>query len=208
MILIQKLNELDLDGYKYIKNNDWGYPNNLLDYLSEHNFKRMGKGFFSEVWASETENFVVKINMGKYYDENYLKFIEYCHKNKGNKHLPKIGKIKTLQTIDGKNFYILFIEKLIPIHASDIGFDSSTDYNNFMIDICTSYQNHKNDLDILISDYCDHYNIYYDSYRKQIKELVKIYSDMMERVGKDNMDMETKNVMKRGNILIITDPVY
>lgn len=207
--ITNRIDELNLDGYKQVKNTEWNYPNELIDYLDNHGFKRMGKGFFSEVWSSESESFVIKINMGRNYDENYLKFVEYCRNNKQNPHLPKMGKIKNLKTMDGRDFYILFIEKLSTVKSYDLGFEGGNDYNNFMDGCCFSYLRHnKKDLDIIISDFSDHYNIYHDSMRKQLSELVKIYSDMIEMVGMDNMDMETKNLMRRGNTLVITDPVF
>ena len=207
--ITNRIDELNLDGYKQIKNNEWGYPENLLDYLNEHGFKRMGKGFFSEVWASESEKFVVKINMGRNYDENYLKFVEYCRNNKQNPHLPKMGKIKSLKTIDGRDFYILFIEKLNPIQRSDIGFESDSDCRVFMRLACRAYiRNGMNDLEEIVSELSSDYNIYHDSIKKQLAELVKIYSDMTELVGADNIDVAIRNIMKRGNTLVITDPVF
>lgn len=208
MILTQKLNELNLDGYKQVKNTEWNYPDDLLEYLQQHDFKKMGRGFFSEVWASDSESFVIKINMGRYYDENYLKFVEYCRNNKQNPHLPKMGKIKNLKTINGKDFYILFIEKLDTLSASSLGFESSDDYYHFMCEACKVYLEDNSDIDGIILDLSDEYNIYHDIMRRQLKELVKIYTDMIELVGKDNMDMKIKNVMKRGNTLVITDPVF
>lgn len=206
--LTDRIDELNLDGYKQVKNTDWNYPNELLEYLQQHDFKKMGRGFFSEVWASDSESFVIKINMGRNYDENYLKFVEYCRNNKQNPHLPKMGKIKNLKTIDGRDFYILFIEKLDTLSAPSLGFEGGNDYNNFMRAACVAYLNDRSDLDGIILDLSGEYNIYHDSMKKQLSELVKIYSDMIEMVGMGNMDMETKNLMKRGNTLVITDPVF
>lgn len=205
-----KINELNLNGYKHIKNNEWSYPNDLLDYLFDHGFKRQGKGHFSEVWASDTEKFVVKINMGKNYDENYLKFVDYCHRNKGNPHLPKMGQLKQMTTPDGKNFYILFIEKLKPVTPDMLGFANSDDYYSFMGATAISIINgFEWETDAIINSRCDEYNILSNSLRKQFQEMVKIYADMIELVGMHNMDIETKNVMLRGdNCFVITDPVY
>ena len=101
--ITNRIDELNLDGYKHIKNNDWDNEVSLKRWLEEKNFKRIGTGAFSTVYSSDTEKFVVKVNDG-HIDEGYIKFVEFCHQNKGNQHLPKIGQIKKYD-----KWYIIFI---------------------------------------------------------------------------------------------------
>ena len=184
-----KLNELNLDGYKHIKNNDWDYSRQLIDWLKSKNFKLLGEGSYSSVFQSPTENFVVKVNKG-YIDQGFLKFVDFCHKNKGNLHLPKIGEIKKFD-----KFYIVFIEKLESNNGEHDNDDIALDIEKLVL-MSDSYEKVMKDIK----------SFYSEDIVKQIIECADILKDFLKN-KKLFVDLHGENIMWRGNILVITDPV-
>ena len=174
------VNEASLSDYKHIKNNDWAGPAFLIDWLKSKNFKMIGEGHYSYVFSSETEEFVVKVNNGKHMDAGYLEYIKFCHENKGNPHLPKIGQIKKYD-----DWYIVFIEKLED-------FEELSGYSklNIVIDIKDEADGWKTSITGDIVD--------------QIKDCGKLLKKI-KYLGDD--DFHVDNLMKRGDTLVITDPL-
>lgn len=209
-----KLNELNLDGYKFIKSNDWNLPENLSNWLIDNGFKCVGSGNFSSVFLSnEKQTFVVKVNRGSNMDENYLKFIDFCHKNKGNKHLPKMGELKKYD-----DWYFIFIERLEPVNFGNravagylsmilkmIIFDDSlsvnisyNDFENFAIDIFSNFDD---------SMFPQVFKT--DKGKQQLIEMFYVlYMFKTEyNISKDDFDFYDRNIMRRGDTFVITDPV-
>lgn len=197
-----KINELNLNGYKHIMNNDWKIPKNLKKWLLENNFERIGRGMFSSVYASNTENFVVKVNDG-YIDESYINFVDFCQKN-NSPHLPKIGKIKKYN-----NFYIIFIEKLTPLQDF-FGMDTTATlkFFNYCIDIIDS----NNDLDFKKDKIIENFKErtteeLSENILKQIIEISILMAKFKKELpDRERLDLHDGNIMLRGNILVVIDP--
>lgn len=174
------VNEASLSDYKTIKNNDWGLPENLIEWLKGKGFKMIGEGHYSYVFSSESEDFVVKVNNGERMDKGYLEFVEFCRQNKGNPHLPKIGTVKKYD-----NWYIVFIEKLEEFE--ELGGYSKI---KLVVDIKDEADNWKTSITGDIA--------------KQVKDCGKLLKQI-KYLGDD--DFHVDNLMKRGDTLVITDPL-
>lgn len=197
-----KLNELNLDGYKHIKNNDWKLPKNLADWLYENNFEKIGRGLFSSVFASQTENFVVKVNRGNI-DESYIKFVEFCQKN-NSPHLPKMGKIKKYD-----NFYIIFVEKLKPMEDFfGMGEMSTWKFFNYCIDIINSTNDDEFKKEKIKEAFNKRTNYSLnENILEQIFEISFLMSKFLKELPDRNMlDLHSGNIMLRGNNLVVIDP--
>ena len=196
--ITNRIDELSLDGYKHIKNNDWGLPDKLADWLKERDFKKLGEGLYSSVFQSQTENFVVKINNGDI-DEGYLEFLDFCRKTK-SPHLPKIGTVKKYE-----NWYIIFIEKLEPSNLSRwINTDLLNFFSSYRGDDWDSFEKVYN---ALLLPNGSPFND--DSVKKQFFELSNLvtlfegYSDNGTIIN----DLHSNNIMMRGDTYVITDPI-
>lgn len=207
--LSNRLDELNLDGYKHIKKNEWDDSDKLKDWLMSKNFKKAGEGGYATVYVSETENFVVKVNDG-HFDNNYVDFINFCHRNKSNQHLPKIGQIKKLSKESGDKWFVVFIEKLEPFDIRKVFGVEPNEYEKILDfffklinkpskisnkDVIkqliesglseTQYTNQLADIGNTVHDFCDQYSI----------------------DPKDFLDMHDDNLMMRGNTIVVIDPV-
>lgn len=202
-----KLNELNLDGYKHIKNNDWGIPDNLMEWLTEKNFKEIGRGVYSSVWKSDTENFIVKINKGSI-DRNYLKFVEFCQQNKGNPHLPKMGQIKKYE-----DWYIIFIEKLEPTYVKYTVSVELKKFVRYFFGPNTSLQpddlTDKDMFEKLFKRKVSEFNLPNElKSQDMIDALFVLFKFIVEyNINDRSLDLHGNNIMLRGNTIVITDPV-
>lgn len=199
-----KLNELNLDGYKHIKNNDWDNKYTLDDWLYDHGLKKIGQGTRSDIYASQNENFVVKVNFDNL-DEIYLKFVDFCHKNK-NIHLPKIGNVKEFE-----NSYIVFVEKLEKINLEYLGFSAEMNLYDFFNTCINHLFFQKINDDDLINLIKKQYIIgtkqeISNNLLKQFFSIIKIMTKFKEDMKvKNNLDLHSGNIMLRGNTLVVID---
>lgn len=203
--ITSRIDELNLDGYKHIKNNDWELPKNLISWLQERDFEEIGKGLASIVFSSKTENFVVKINKG-YIDSGYINFVEFCGKNKGNKHLPKLGKIKKYD-----DWYIIFIEKLQPVTNE---FFFSFNFYEFLNKLVDFYQYVRPDnftfdqiLNSVINSFKEHPIKIDDQIRNQLNDIVKLLFEFKKKYGYSKLDLHCNNFMMRGDTIVVIDPM-
>ena len=206
--ITNRIDELNLDGYKEIKNNDWKGPNQLMGWLNERNFKVIGEGAYSSVWKSDTEKFIVKINNGYGLDEGYLKFVDFCHKNKNNPHLPKMGKIKKY-----KDWYIVFIEKLEPTYLDYTVSIGLKRFVRYFFGPNTSLQHDdltdKDMFEKLFKRKASEYKLP-DELKSQdmIDALFVLFKFIVEyNINDMSLDLHGGNIMLRGNTIVITDPV-
>ena len=206
MITIKKKNkidELNLDGYKEIAKTEWGLPENLEKWLIERNFEEIGSGYYSKIFSSKTESFVVKVNKGKI-DQEYLKYIDFCLSHKGNSHLPKISKPKMLD-----DWYIIFIEELDPIVDSveELGI-----YDDDMMEYFKNYIYGR------ISDYSyKYFEELWEKIKEENEDVTEQLPDVAEvlftamnycRFSYRNLDLHIGNVMMRDKTLVLTDPFW
>lgn len=221
-----KLNELDLDAHSHLETDEWDLPVNLTNWLLKNNFKKIGDGIYSEVFGSDTQHFIVKINKGKI-DQGYLDFAEFCHKNVGNKHLPDIGKIRKY-----KDWYIVFAERLRKtITPFSLGFDSAATMKEFfqiaysknivfdkksLIELFNYIMNKYSYKDLEDDMYSQDFKISYDSYIENTEygnQLLEITNTICKFCHENNvnarkLDVHHQNIMVDNNgILKIIDPV-
>ena len=208
--LIKQLNELNLDSYKHIKNNDWDGSDKLKEWLVSKNFRKIGEGGYATVYSSDTEKFVVKVNDG-HFDSNYLRFVNFCHKNKANPHIPKIGKVKTLNRDDGDKWFVVFIEKLNQFDIEKVFGVERNQYEKlldfFYQLICLndgSTINYK-----MIKSQLKSSDLEETPYSKQLVDVCNTILDIADTCDidpKDFLDMHDENLMMRGNTIVIIDP--
>lgn len=118
-----KLHELSIPDARTLKNIAQNYDKqitvNLLEYLENNGFNRIGEGAYSWVYSKPKSNIIIKINY-KHPDPCYIKFYNYARQNyKTNPHLPKIGKMYNY-TEHGNYYFILFMEKLKPVPSKTV----------------------------------------------------------------------------------------
>lgn len=182
---------------------DFKLPQDVINYLKEKNFKKIGSGFYSEVYSSPDENFVIKINKGNI-DNNYLYFVDFCNEYK-SPHLPKLGKIKKYD-----NYYFLFIEKLQKIN-SNIGIILDV---LSMITRTTNLTN-KEKFTEIVNDYLGtEYEDYDDMinnivFGDQLLDLCKTLQQLLINVGFNSTDEvhEDNIMMRKDGTLVLTDPL-
>lgn len=85
---IQKLLEFDIHTERQFLKLDKLNPDQVMQWLEDNNFDKIGEGHFSNVYAKKQGNRVIKIIMGK--DKAYLDFIRLALNNTNNPHLPKV----------------------------------------------------------------------------------------------------------------------
>lgn len=203
--ITNRIDELNLDGYKQIKNNDWGLPANLIQWLQDKNFTKLGRGIASEVWSSNTENFVVKLNRG-YIDKGYIDFVDFCESYKRNKHLPKLGKLKKYE-----DWYIIFIEKLEPYNPSFLQVNDTWDFFDRLL---KNYQYVRPDnftFEEIFTATWKKYSTNSDkeldeSKINQIEEIVKLMFEFKNNYGYGSLDLHEGNIMMRGDTIVVIDP--
>lgn len=210
----EKVEELNLDGYKEIAKTKWEFPDDLVGYLKYHNFEMIGEGDLSWVFQSPTENFVVKVNKGKV-EKEYSQFIN-CARSINNPHLPKFGKIRMIEHENYK-FYVLFIEKL-KIGSEEPGFNinyackfiseswmwikgKANEFNS--IEQAEDLLENMKKIDLKY----DNGMAFKSKFADQYLELIKTLFKMSDYIDTDYLDIHSGNVGLRGDTLVILDPV-
>lgn len=95
---------------------EWQFT--LPELMSKFGFNNVGSGKFGTVFINPNYPYVVKIFMR---DTAYLKWLDFCKRNQGNKFVPKIkGKVVKV----GNLFMAVRLEKLRP---ADLPFDLPAD---------------------------------------------------------------------------------
>jgi hypothetical protein len=170
-----------------------------IDRLKELGIKSLGDGSFAEVFQHPTmPNVVVKLLYED--DPGYLKYLKFCQgKGKGNPYCPKI-----LQVVQAKdafdittrigenlpNLHLVFMEKLKPIN--------NTQYASFVALL------HKSS-GMRLSP--EDRELWFHLSRQIIdKDLAVVARFIYATSAKEDLDMHTGNVMKRGTQWVITDP--
>lgn len=199
-----QLNEYSLDGYKEILQSEWNYPPDLASYLEEKGFEILGEGLFSIVFASKSENFVIKINKGVI-DHDFVDFVNYCRSNQ-NIHLPKFGKLRSFDNHDtGDEFYVIIAEKLIPLSEDGKGYIGS--YMSELTDKIQNGEIEDIDWDETFEDLDDMYGIELeDSDKKQIIQMCELLDKMGGKFNLNKLDLSEWNIMLRGNTYVLVDP--
>ena len=152
-------------------------------FLDDHGFKKLSSGSFGFVYEKPGYPWVFKIFTQ---DPAYLHFLKYALANQSNPNLPKL-KGKILKIND--NTYAVRMEKLQSTRSAEI---TPTLIELFQIIENIHYRTRKNkDTNWLKNNYPGIY---------------KIINDLQD--GDWPFDLHDKNMMMRGNVPVIIDPIY
>lgn len=152
----------------------------LEDNLEAGGFTKyvIGTGLYSSVLSRPDLNYVVKIF---YKDPGYETYLRYMMKYQNNPHVPKIrGKVMSA----GRGFKVVRLERLEPY----------------------SYKpEQQKSLDI-IDDYISKSKFHRERDKKDFpyQEMIPVLDDILTHTG---IDMHSGNVMFRGSVPVITDPL-
>ena len=176
--------------YKKALSGKFDYPQDLINFLEDNNFKKKGEGVFSSVYADDSHKVVIKINKGVI-DNSYIKFANFCRKE-NSPHLPKLGKIRKFD-----DYYVLAMEKLETSNSSDFK-DMCSWIGKVSIVIGRSLKTKQDILDAEIPAV----------YESQRDGIIKIIKDMKSLLDSDiNFDLHDENIMLRGNTIVLMDPI-
>ena len=153
----------------------------LEDNLEAGGFKKyvIGTGLYSSVLSRPDLNYVVKIF---YRDPGYEAYLKYMTKYQNNPHVPKMrGKVLSV----GPRFKVVRLEKLTPIDKTD---------------------RRQKRLLWYIQDYLENnkHNRYMVSL--DMPDILPVLDDIMTHTP-SNIDLHDGNVMFRGSVPVITDPL-
>jgi hypothetical protein len=148
--------------------------------LESGGFKKylIGSGLFSSVLTRPDLNYVVKIFHN---DPGYETYLTYIMKYQNNPHVPKMrGKVISV----GPNFKVVRLEKLNPIDKFD-------NLQMRLFDLMRQYL----------------YNNKHNKYmvKLNIPDALPVLDDIMSQ--SNNIDFHDGNVMFRGSVPVITDPL-
>ena len=182
----------ELTGYRnnpaYTTAQAGGDPEYYVQTLRDQGFEfeSLGSGFYAHVLAKPGADYVVKIFKN---DAGYDQYLQYIMQLRGNPHVPKLrGKIIKLP----ENFRVVRMERLDQFNTKNP--QHRTIFS--MIDY------------ILSNDGRDR-----DQYRQVVENLSQVYPEIMavleklKQHGQYDLDFGTTNLMFRGSVPVITDPL-
>lgn len=114
-----KLHELEISQYRNVLIGKWEMPKNLITYLRDNGYKRLGSGAFSSVYGKPGNDLLIKIGLRDATEDGYPAFADLARQHP-NKHFPKVGKIRWMENRHGVKFYVVPVERLLPVNPHDI----------------------------------------------------------------------------------------
>ena len=175
---------------------DWRTPLNIRSFLRLGGFRIAGTGQHSTVWEKPGSDWVIKVSSKR--GSCWSKFVDYVE-SKNDPHLPKILKsIKYGKADDPMT--VVFMEKLEPIREQEWLKDPKL---------------------IALKDFIKYYglaghdikNVFVRKSRATELEkldptLAKSLKGVFTSLKDCNFDMHEGNFMRRGDVIIISDPVF
>ena len=218
-IKFKRLKELDLSDLRTIRKTEWSNPYKIESFLMSKGYVKSPPGAYGAVYSKPDSNVVLKLTTSP--DPAWYKFYQYAVQNKGNKHLPKFGK---MQIID-KKYYIIPIEKLNSF--ADNALVTLTDHINFGFNHLSYYYSLSN---VTVDDFLNRsekiqeifdmksfidksrvehfYNAFeklYDTYPLFVKTLVDLLNVAVQ--NNFDFDLHRHNIMQRSDgTLVVIDP--
>jgi hypothetical protein len=194
-----KLKELtgykNLPAYQAITNLDKGKPqpgvssynigkmNTVVEKLAALGWNSLGSGHYAKVFSNPTKSYVLKIFQQDY---GYEKYLDIIRKNKGNPHVP---------ILYGRGVPVQLTPKVSAIRMEKL--QSVTE------DIIDLYVDPEYEFEPTVEDIFSEENEMY--LKKRFPDLYKLVKQIS---GADtDWDMHENNVMARGNVLVIIDPL-
>lgn len=160
-------------------------------YLSDHGFKQLGAGAFAGVWEHPDHPWVFKIFKG---DEAYFTYYNYCKQHRNN---PNVPRIKGHPIKINNDTYAIRMEKLDPIDQTLF---------KEMDNIIATYEKYalgvsKKQGAEVIGQINSKIAEYKHTYPGICKIIEMIYASGYRP------DLHFNNIMQRGNVPVITDPM-
>lgn len=163
---------------------------NLTTHLANLGWTLLGTGHYALVYGNPKYNYVLKVFSAE--NSDWIKYFNYIRQNQDNPFVPRIkgGLVKLSDTA-----YAMRMEKLTPL----------TGYHDPIVRRYIdpeTYTRHS-DVDDIFTD--ENRPFLLENY----PQLLKLWEDIWEVAAqsKGNYDIHEENIMKRGNTLVITDPV-
>ncbi len=191
-----RLHEIGLDHAKTLTRTDWIDRNRgtqwdvrVTEWLTDHGFKKLGSGLYGTVWTDGSRA-VVKIFRN---DACYVDFANFCRRNRGNEHLPRITKVYPF-----RNGGVVFMEHLTKLHAS---YRNEVKRMHNYLAYCR-YKYH----DVMYAKYYSTENA--EKFEDDCPSLAVVLRKIALEcnVAGCSADLHAANVMMRGEVLVITDP--
>ena len=158
------------------------------DYMIDHGFKFLGIGNYGSVYQHPTYPWVFKIFKD---DPAFLYYVNYIKHNQHNQNVPKIkGNIIKIND----NTFVVRLEKLQPM-------DVTFFIDNMAEPISTMSVLKRRTIEELDDDYQE----LLAKFKKQYPGIFQIIHDMVK--SNYRLDMGVRNMMMRGNVPVVTDPV-
>ena len=131
------------------RNNDWRA--NLSKYMGAHGFSFLGSGKYASVYGNPKYSYVIKVFMR---DSAYQRWLDFCLKNKDNKHVPKIkGKVIKISN----DVFAIRLEKLTPLKQDLRRGDFGNAYHEWEND--NSYKSEDKDINDILEFFSKNKNL-------------------------------------------------
>lgn len=119
------------------RDSSWMYS--ITEVMKKFGFSRLGSGKYASVYGNPKYQYVVKVFMK---DSAYLRWINFCLKNRNNRFVPKIkGKVVRLTPY----VYAIRLEKLEPTSFSG---EFATEYQKWMKD--SNYKSNDKEIQVVL----------------------------------------------------------
>lgn len=167
-------------------------PLALMTYLTDHGYELLGSGIYASVYAKKNENIVLKVGQHDATDDPWIDYIEWMGTQQSNCHFPRVGKIWWHTDDKGKRFYVVAMERL-------------THHINAAQTICSKFQSLDNW--VTSGGKVNELDRYLKDWRSSNKDLVSAFVKMRKKFPLYKLDMHPANILFRGNVPVITDPL-
>jgi len=165
--------------------------------LADAGYKLLGSGLYANVYAKPDDNYVLKLFSND--DEAYINFM-YLTIGNPNPHFPKF-KGKMMRVTD--DYYAIRMERLTPLKINtDDSRKLARNLSTYtkLIQQKAGRRQPDNEKIIAINEYMDEL----DEEQPGIKYACNIIGNNLKT---ETVDIHDENIMMRGNVLVITDPV-
>ena len=167
----------------------------LADLLKSYGWKVLGRGSEAAVAEHPREPYVLKIWPAY---SGYTKFVSMVQTSP-NPHFPKFSRVQS--RIPGTGFNYVRMEKLLPVAQYDL-----------LVDMQDCFCVLKNILEKTGDPVPDWIQTNQDHIQcapmtPQAREVVSTIVKLRRKIGANKLDLWPRNIMRRGNVWVITDPV-
>lgn len=160
--------------------------------LNNSGYEQIGRGHFAKIYAKRGADHVLKLFAS--YDSAYIQFVNMTIQNP-NIHFPKF-KGKMMKITD--TYYAIRMEKLSPLSVNNL--DQS------ILKLMKEYINHQVDDSFRPFPRMETMSRL-EKMQPGIIEACDVVAELLKQGGAISLDLHSGNIMKRGNTIVITDPV-